>query len=83
MDFMRHQSIGINYGRVGAGWLISPQFRQNEELLELRYQWRRSNGLALDFRIRARLELVQPVLERGKFRDVDFLLRFSRVWTLR
>jgi hypothetical protein len=83
MDFIRHHSIGINYGRAGAGWLISPQFRQNEELAEIRYQWRRSNGLALDFRIRAREELEQPASGRGKFRDVDFLIRFSRGWALR
>ncbi|MDH3860752.1 MAG: hypothetical protein OEU53_03535 [Gammaproteobacteria bacterium] len=83
MDFMPNHSIGINYGRAGAGWLISPQFRRNEELAEIRYQWRRSNGLALDFRIRAREELESSAPGRGGFRDVDFLLRFTRGWTLR
>jgi hypothetical protein len=82
MDFMPNHSIGINYGRAGAGWLISPQFRRNEELAEIRYQWRRSNGLALDFRIRAREELESSALGRGEFRDVDFLLRFTRGWTM-
>jgi len=40
MDFRPGHSVGINYARTGAGWLLSPQFRPNEELFEIRYQWR-------------------------------------------
>jgi len=83
MDFKPDHSIGINYGRVGAGWLISPQFRSNETLAEIRYQWRRSNGLALDFRVRWRQEIEELVLSDGRREEVDFFLRFTRAWTLR
>ena len=38
MDFLLAQSIGINYAQTGAGWLISPQFRPNEELFEVLYK---------------------------------------------
>ena len=83
MDFVPKHSIGINYGRVGAGWLISPQFRNNESLLEFRYQWRWSNGLAIDCRIRNRRELERRELSDGKGEEVDFFLRFTRAWAIR
>lgn len=83
MDFVPNHSIGLNYGRLGAGWLVSPQYRGNETLAEIRYQWRRNNGLALDFRIRVREEIEALVLSDGRRREVDFFLRFTRGWTFR
>ena len=82
MDFKPDHSIGINYGRTGAGWLISPQYRNNETLAEIRYQWRRSNGLALDLRVRWRQEIEELVLSDGRREEVDFFVRFTRGWTL-
>jgi hypothetical protein len=81
MDFIPNHSIGVNFGRVGAGWLISPQFRRNETLAEIRYQWRRNNGLALDFRVRKRQEIETRVIGDGRSKEVDFFLRFTRGWT--
>jgi hypothetical protein len=83
MDFKPNHSIGLNYGRTGAGWLISPQYRSNESLAEIRYQWRRSNGIALDFRLRWREEIEELALSDGRRREVDFYLRFTRGWTFR
>jgi hypothetical protein len=83
MDFKPNHSIGINYGRLGAGWLISPQYRNNETLTEIRYQWRRRNGLALDFRVRWREEIEELALSDSRRREVDFFLRITRGWTLR
>ena len=77
MEFKPNHSIGVNYGRVGAGWLLSPQFRQNESLMEIRYQWRKSKRLALDFRIRKRKELEQLSLSDRKREELDFFLRFT------
>ena len=77
MEFKPDHSIGVNYGRVGAGWLLSPQFRQNESLMEIRYQWRKSKRLALDFRIRKRKELEQLSLSDRKREELDFFLRFT------
>ena len=77
MEFKPDHSIGVNYGQVGAGWLLSPQFRQNESLIEIRYQWRRSKQLALDFRIRQRRELEQLSLSDRKREELDFFLRFT------
>jgi hypothetical protein len=77
MDFKPSHSIGVNYGRVGAGWLLSPQFRQNESLAEIRYQWRRSKDLALDIRVRRRIELEQLVGSDQKQSEVDFYVRLT------
>ncbi len=83
MDFKRNHSIGVNYGEVGAGWLLSPQFRQNERLTEIRYQWRRSSNLAFDFRVRKRKELQQLELADRKQEDIDFQIRFTWGTTIR
>jgi len=83
MDFKAKHSIGVNYGEVGAGWLLSPQFRQNESLAEIRYQWRKSRQLAFDFRIRQRKELEQPALTTGRREELDFFLRFTWGGTLK
>jgi hypothetical protein len=77
MDFAPDHSIGVNYGEVGAGWLLSPQFRQNESLTELRYQWRRSQALALDIRVRRRKELEQEVSSSRKQDELDFFIRLT------
>ena len=83
MDFKPNHSIGVNYGKVGAGWLLSPQFRQNEWLGEIRYQWRRSSNLAFDFRIRKRKELQQMELADRKQEEIDFHIRFTWGKTVR
>ena len=83
MDFKPHHSIGVNYGRVGAGWLLSPQFRPNESLAEIHYQWRRSRDLAIDIRMRQREELEQLVLTDRRQKELDFFVRFTWGTTIR
>ena len=83
MDFKPSHSIGINYGQVGAGWLLSPQFRENESLTEIRYQWRKSRQLAFDFRIRKRKELEQQILSDQKREEFDYFIRFTWGGTIR
>lgn len=77
MDIKPNHSVGINYGQVGAGWLLSPQFRQNESLVEIRYQWRKSSQLAVDFRVRHRKELEQQALTDRKREETDYFVRFT------
>ncbi len=83
MDFKPNHSIGVNYGQVEAGWLLSPQFRQNESLAEIRYQWRKRRQLAFDFRIRQRRELEQRALSDRKQDELDFFLRLTWGGTIR
>ena len=76
MNFLPRQSIGINYARTDAGWLLSPQYGKNEELFEIRYLWRRSQRLAVDIRGRWRKNLKQ-VLNLSNREEFDFYLRFT------
>ena len=50
MDFIPNHSIGLNYARTEAGWLLSPQYASNEELLEVRYMWRPTSRITVDVR---------------------------------
>ncbi|MCZ6895682.1 MAG: hypothetical protein O7H40_16765 [Gammaproteobacteria bacterium] len=77
VDFRPGHSVGINYGRADAGWLLSPQYRENEEALEIRYVWRRSPNLALDIRGRWRKELEQLDNTARKQEDLNVFARFT------
>jgi len=77
LDFLPNHSIGINYGRTDAGWLLSPQYRENEEAIEIRYMWRRSLNLAIDIRVRWREELKQLESTARKRQDLNVFARFS------
>ena len=82
MDFAPRQSIGLLYGRTGAGWLISPQYRPNEEQLELRWSWRRTSNLVIDARVRLRDDL-DPLGTGTKLRNqVDAFVRATWRYTV-
>jgi len=77
MDIWPNHSIGFNYGRADAGWLLSPQYRDNEELAEIRYQWRKSQRFAVDVRVRRREELIRLENQPRKQDEVDLFARFT------
>ena len=77
MDFKPRHSIGVNYGEAGAGWLLSPQFRQNERLFEIRYQWRKSRQFAVDLRIRQRRDIEPLAFTLEKREETDVFLRLT------
>ena len=82
LDFIPSHSIGVNFGRTGAGWLISPNFRPNEEMFEVRYQWRPSNFPSLELRLRWRQDIEQEIGALQK-RDVfDSFLRITWQFSL-
>jgi hypothetical protein len=76
-DFMPDHNIAFVFGRAGAGWLISPDFRNNDRLLEIRYQWRLSKTLSMEARLRRREEISLPPGVDDPRIDDDFYLRFS------
>ncbi|MGI9309050.1 MAG: hypothetical protein ACR2P6_07300 [Gammaproteobacteria bacterium] len=83
MDFYPDHSIGLNYGQTGAGWMLSPQFRPNEELIEIRYQWRPDWFPLVEVRFRWRNELEQQVGTAQK-RDVfDLYARLTWEFTIK
>jgi hypothetical protein len=77
MDVWPSHSIGINYARSDPGWLLSPQYRDNEELFEIRYLWRKSENLVIDARVRWREELDQKITQSQKLDEFDFFARFT------
>jgi len=77
VDFRQDHSVGINYGRAGAGWLLSPQYRENEEAIEIRYMWRRSQNLAIDIRARWREELEQLESTAQQRQELNVFARFT------
>ena len=77
MDLWPEHSIGLNYARTDAGWLLSPQYRNNEELFEIRYMWRRQNGHAIEVRARWREDLEQQVSQARKRDEFDFFARIT------
>jgi hypothetical protein len=81
MDFLPNHSIGVNYAETEAGWLISPQYADNERLFELRYMWRPTDRLSLDVRGRWRDELTQRIVEDPDRDRFDFYARFTWSFT--
>lgn len=77
MDFVSNHSIGINFAMTEAGWLLSPQYRDNERLMEIRYMWRPTNRLTLDIRGRWRDDLHQRLIDDPGRDRFDFYARFS------
>ena len=76
-DFLPAHKIGIVYGRADAGWLISNAFRQNEEQVELRWQWRFAPNWRVEYRARWRYELELLDGAQQRRRDRDMRLRFT------
>ena len=76
MDFTPDHSVGLNYARTGAAWLLSPQYRPNESLFEIRYQWWPRRWPLLEARVRWREDLEQ-LTDRARKRAFDFYLRVT------
>jgi len=65
------------FGRAGDGWLLSPDFGANANLVELRYKWAIDKKQALEARVRNREDIDQRVGSLHKREDVDFYLRYT------
>lgn len=76
-DFAPGHNIAFVYGRAGAGWLISPDFRNNDRLQEVRYRWRFSKTWSMETRLRRREEISVPAGTPQVRIDDDFYLRFT------
>ena len=72
------QACSYAIGRLAeAGWLLSPNFRPNEQLAEVRYQWRPRDWPAIDVRVRWREDLEQQTTAVQKRERFDAFLRFT------
>lgn len=76
LDVFPGHSFALQHGRADAGWLISPDFRNNVVLSEVRYEWKIDKRHAFTARFRHRDEMDIMVAAR-KRRDDDFFLRYT------
>jgi hypothetical protein len=77
LEFFKGHGIGFVYGRAGGGWLLSPDFRNNDRLLEVRYQWRFAEKWSMEARVRRREELEVPVGTLQARIDDDVYVRLT------
>lgn len=56
-DITPGHNAGVAYGRLEPGWLISPDYRHNNHLVEGRYQWRITPDYSIESRVRWRQDL--------------------------
>lgn len=76
-DAIPDHRFGIVFGEVEAGWLISPDFRENNRLVEGRYQWQFTTNHSFEARLRQRRDLEPIAGAERKREDVDFYLRIT------
>jgi len=77
MEFAPGQSVALVWGEAQAGWLISPDFRENERLVELRHRFVFTKQLSMESRIRQRQELEQLTTAIRKRDARDLYMRLS------
>jgi hypothetical protein len=81
MDFLPRHSLGLNYAHTEAGWLLSPQYNKNQQLLELRYVWVATKDLTVDARIRRQEDLDQFTDAVQRRSELDAFVRLT--WKFR
>ncbi len=77
LDLFPRHSFAVQYGRADPGWLISPDFRNNEVLREFRYEWKIDERQTFTARVRRRDEMNILVDAARKRQDEDFFLRYA------
>ena len=77
MDFRPRHSVGVNFGQTGAGWLLSPNFADNEQAFELRYLWRPRNFPSVDARLRWREDIERQSDALQERERLDAFLRVT------
>jgi len=77
LDVFPGHSVALQHGRADDGWLISPDFRNNEILSEVRYEWKISEKQTFTTRYRLREEKNQLIAAAEKRRDEDVFLRYT------
>jgi hypothetical protein len=82
MDFAPENSIGFEYAQADPGWLLSPQFRPNEELIEIRHMWSPKKFPRIETRIRRRREMDQRAGTARRRTQWDFFIRATWRFTI-
>lgn len=77
LDVFHGHSIALQHGRAQGGWLISPDFRNNEILYELRHEWKIIEKQTLTTRFRRRDEMDEILGAAQARRDEDIFVRYT------
>lgn len=77
IDIVPDHDLGVVYGRVADGWLLSSDFRPNDSLVEARWVWRISPAWQADARLRHRKEIDIPDSAQRSRSDDDLYLRVT------
>jgi len=77
IDIVPRHGVGLVLGRAGDGWLLSPDFSDNSNLAEVRYQWAIDKKQTFEARLRHREDIDQRIGSVEKREDVDYYLRYT------
>ena len=78
IDIAPRHSFALVYGQAQSDWLLSPDFRNNNSLIEGRYQWRIDGDRSVEARLRERKDL-DSILGAGRDRtDRDIYVRYTQ-----
>lgn len=80
-DIRPDHHLGVVYGHVQGGWLTSNDFRNNDELFEIRYQRRFGPNLSMEVRYRWRRDLEMRSGAERLQQDRDVYARIT--WRIR
>ena len=78
IDIVPRHSFALVYGYVEAGWLLSPDFRSNNTLIEGRYQWKLDSDRSIEARLREREDLDSITGAARDRIDRDFYVRYTQ-----
>lgn len=78
IDIVPRHSFALVYGHTEAGWLLSPDFRNNNSMVEGRYQWRIDGDRSIEARLRERKDLDSITGALRDRTDRDFYLRYTQ-----
>ena len=78
IDIVPRHSFALVYGQAQSGWLLSADFRNNNSLIEGRYQWRIDGDRSIEARLRERKDLDSISGAQRDRTDRDFYLRYTQ-----
>lgn len=77
IDIVPRHSVGVVLGRLDGGWLLSPDFKNNQYLFETRYRWNLAKNQRFEIRVRYRTDIKQRIDKSEKRKDKDLYARYT------
>ncbi|MCC5864470.1 MAG: hypothetical protein JJU31_05085 [Wenzhouxiangella sp.] len=76
-DWQPGHSLGAVLGHAQAGWLVSNDYRENDDLVELRYRWQARPDTVVELRYRWRREIERLIAADQRRKNQDAYLRVT------